>query len=108
MSRVSLEEVSQLYRLRWQVELSFKELKSFSGLKRFQTGNVDIIKGFIWMSLLSLQIRRYLVLSAEKLNPKLRLSIHKAAISAADFMPDFVACMLEGGKHLVENLIENL
>lgn len=104
--KVSCQDLGKLYRLRWQIELSFKELKSCSGLKRFQSANGFILKAFVWLSILAMQVRRYLVFCAEALNPTQRLSVHKAAISARDFMPDFIKCMKEGAGQLMQVLLE--
>lgn len=104
--KVSCQDIGKLYRLRWQIELSFKELKSYSALKRFQTSNEHVIKAFIWLSVLVMQLRRYLVFCAERLNPRQRLSTHKAAISASEFMLDFVKCMAAGGGNLKSVLLK--
>jgi len=104
--RVSLQDIGDLYRLRWQVELGFKELKSYSSLKRFLSGNEHIITGFAVMSLIAMQVRRYLVMCAEQLNPEKRLSLHKAAISASEFMPEFIYCMMNKGEKLEQTLLD--
>lgn len=104
--QVTCCEIGNLYRLRWQIELSFKELKSYSGLKRFQTANEHIIEGFIVLSILVLHLRRYLVFCAESLKPSCRLSVHKAAISAHNFMPNFVKSMMGGCSNLKAVLVE--
>ena len=104
--QVSLQEIGDLYRLRWQVELGFKELKSYSSLKPFLSGNEYIITGFAVMSLIAMQVRRYLALCAEQLNPGKRLSLHKTAISASEFMPEFVYCMMDEGEKLEQTLLK--
>jgi len=38
-------QVAHLYRFRWQVELCFKERKSYANLKRFDIGNRHIVEG---------------------------------------------------------------
>ncbi len=60
------EHISDAYRLRWQVELLFKEWKSFSGypvadanLRAFDTGNPNIAEGLIWASLCAATLNRY-------------------------------------------------
>lgn len=89
---VSLKKIGQWYRLRWQVELLFKELKSHTELRRFLTANANIAEGFIWAALCALFIRRFLVIQAQHM-AGFRLSFHKAAISAKDFMHDFLRCV---------------
>lgn len=59
-SDFGLQDVGSLYRLRWQIELLFKELKSHNNLKKFNTKNANIIKTLIWSSLLALTLKRLL------------------------------------------------
>ena len=56
--------VAALYRLRWQVELFFKECKSYTNLKKFSTKDPHIVEGLIWASMLAILIRRFLLYSA--------------------------------------------
>lgn len=106
VEKISCQDLGKLYRLRWQIELSFKELKSHSGLKRFQTANGLILKAFVLLSLMAMQLRRYVVFCAETFKPGNRLSAHKAAISAHDFMPSLVKCMLDKVDALCDVLME--
>ncbi len=46
----SAEEVSRLYRVRWQIELLFKEWKSYNNLKKFVTRQPHMVEGLIWAS----------------------------------------------------------
>ena len=43
---------------------------------------------------------------AEQMNPNMHLSLHKAAISAAEFMPQFVRCMMNQADNLKQILLE--
>lgn len=56
----SMIEVGKLYRLRWQIELLFKEWKSNNNLKKFNTKNSTIIYTLIWASLLAMTLKRLL------------------------------------------------
>ena len=53
-------EIGKLYRLRWQIELLFKEWKSHNNLKKFNTKNSTIIYTLIWASLLAITLKRLL------------------------------------------------
>ena len=55
----SPEQVSDGYRLRWQVELLFKEWKSHSNLRAFDTANPNIAEGLVWASLCAATLKRY-------------------------------------------------
>jgi hypothetical protein len=92
--QLSLKTIGKLYRLRWQIELLFKELKSHTELRKFLTANSNIVEGFIWAAFCALFIRRFLVSTAQKISGQ-KLSFHKAAISARNFMPEFIACALK-------------
>ncbi len=56
--------VASLYRLRWQIELFFKECKSYTKLKKFRTKDRHIVEGLIWATMLAVLIRRFLLYSA--------------------------------------------
>ncbi len=71
--------VAALYRLRWQVELFFKECKSFTNLRKFQTKNPHIVEGLVWASMLAVLVRRFLLYSAFRNTGK-----HAAPFIAAD------------------------
>jgi hypothetical protein len=57
----STEQTSDGYRLRWQIELLFKEWKSHSNLHAFGTANSNIAEGLIWASLCAATVTRYCV-----------------------------------------------
>jgi putative transposase len=55
-----VDDIAKLYGARWEIELLFKELKSGYALDEIDTKNVQIIKAFIWTSILSLIVSRRL------------------------------------------------
>jgi hypothetical protein len=50
---LSLRNVVELYTLRWQIELLFKELKSTLGLHQYQFQNFDQVEGWVELALTS-------------------------------------------------------
>jgi Transposase DDE domain len=54
----SAENIGQLYRLRWQIELLFKDWKSYANLHALQSEHPDIVEGFIWASLCAAFLKR--------------------------------------------------
>ncbi|WP_422824130.1 IS4 family transposase, partial [Xenorhabdus entomophaga] len=67
-------DIIDIYRCRWQVELLFKELKSHTNWQGFATRKESLVTGLIWSSLLALLVRRTM---ARRLFPD--VSLLKAA-----------------------------
>jgi hypothetical protein len=78
--------VGQLYRLRWQVELVFKDWKSFANLHAFQTTHRHIAEGLIWASLCAAFIKRALAHFAQKACGS-EISTRIAAASGPHILP---------------------
>ncbi len=78
--------VASLYRLRWQIELFFKECKSYTKLQKFMTKDPCIVEGLIWASLLAVLIRRFLLHSAFRRTGKHVAPFIAAAMSWTFFL----------------------
>ena len=52
--------VDQAYRLRWQIELLFKEWKSYANLHAFNTANPAIAEGLVWAAIGAAAMKRFL------------------------------------------------
>lgn len=57
--------VGWAYRLRWQVELMYKEWKSHANLHRFPTSNKGIVEGLIWASVAAARVKRFVAFMAQ-------------------------------------------
>ena len=62
----SAEAVIKLYQLRWQIELLFKEWKSYCNLQKFNTRKATMMEGLVWVSLLSMIVKRQIGFSVQK------------------------------------------
>lgn len=80
----------RLYRLRWQVELSFKDWKSYANLHALQSEHPSIVEGFLWASLCAALIKRALAHWAQLVGDR-PISTRIAAQSGPHILPDFVA-----------------
>ncbi len=58
--KFTLDEVSDTYRLHWQVELLSKKWKFYANLHKFNTGNPWLAEGLIWLSIAASMLRRFL------------------------------------------------
>jgi Transposase DDE domain len=72
-------QVGQLCRLRWQIELLFKEWKSYGNLHRFDTSNAPLAKD---------------------------LSTHRVAASARHYLDAILKALLVPGLSLLQSLRE--
>lgn len=67
---LSCEEILELYRLRWQVELDFKRDKSITGLDKLPNFKPETIESWIYAKLLLHQLARKLSTPERALSPQ--------------------------------------
>ena len=85
--RYTPEAVDQAYRLRWQIELLFKEWKSYANLRAFNTCNRAIAEGLIWAAIAAAAMKRYLAYMTQVLRA-VEISTRKAAMCAHHVLTD--------------------
>ncbi|KAB7738385.1 IS4 family transposase [Parvibaculum sedimenti] len=78
---IPASDVVELYRLRWQIELLFKELKSYCNLKKFSTQKEPIVCALIYASFITVLLKRMMAFATEALK-SLWISTQKVARSA--------------------------
>jgi len=88
--------VGALYRLRWQVELLFKELKSHANLHAFRTRQEHIAKGLIWAALCAAVLKRFLAHAVQRTHDGLDISTQRVAMALALPLPHLMASILAG------------
>jgi len=54
-----LEVICRAYKWRWQVELLFKEWKSYANWHAFDTANPTLVEGLIWTAIAAAALRGY-------------------------------------------------
>lgn len=92
--RFRFETVAKLYRLRWQVELCFKEWKSYANLHAFDTGNEHIAAGLIWASICAAVLKRFLAHAAQIVSGGAAMSTRRVAMCARHVLYALVAELL--------------
>lgn len=105
------EIIYPLYRLRWQIELIFKALKSSFRLADFTTANPNIIYTLIFSALIATIITYPigLILAAEfKKNKQLTPSFQRAAMIIANSSKEFIEYFLSKSYTNLQLLIESL
>jgi hypothetical protein len=109
--RFSADAILRLYRLRWQVELAFKEWKSYANLHALQSEHPSIVEGFIWASLCAALIKRALAHCAQLAHGH-AISVRVAAQSGPQLLPQLAdwienACKAAAFATLLSFLAEN-
>jgi len=90
-----LASVRALYRLRWQIELLFKEWKSYANLTAFCTRKAPIAEGLIWAALCAALLKRFLAHAAQVVH-RAEVSTRTTAMSLAHHLPQLLEALLHG------------
>jgi hypothetical protein len=93
--RYTISMICLAYKLRWQVELLFKEWKSHNNLHKFDTEKEPIAEALIWASLAASAIKRFLAHAAEYLL-EVVISTRKASMPSAYALPELFRAMRHG------------
>ena len=94
-SRYTINIICLGYKLRWQVELLFKEWKSHTNLHKFDTEKETIAEALIWASLAASAIKRFLAHAAEQLL-EVVISTRKASMASAYALPELFRALRHG------------
>ena len=90
----SASVLAQLYRLRWQIELVFKQWKSYTNLHGLPTKKPGIVEGLIWATLTASMVKRYFAHATEQVFINFEASTHRTAMSIGQHLPAVLRAML--------------
>ncbi len=97
---LSARQVIAAYRLRWQVELVFKEWKSYANLHKFSSANPWLVEGLIWASLCAAALKRTVAHASHRTGTRTPISTRIVAMCAPFFLPDLLRCALRAFQSL--------
>jgi hypothetical protein len=92
-------EILRVYRLRWQVELYYKELKSYANLHAFCTSKPHIAEGLIWAALCAAFLKRYIAHACQRTSRD-AISTRRVAMCSHSFLTDLFQCLRQGFRGL--------
>jgi len=93
--RYPLDTICRAYKWRWQVELLFKEWKSYANLHAFDTENPAIVEGLIWTAIAAAALKRFLAHMTQLL-VEVPMSTRKVAMCAMHVLGDLVEALKSG------------
>ena len=93
--RYPLEGICRAYTWRWQVELLFKEWKSYANLHAFDTANPTLVEGLIWAAIAAAALKRFLAHMTQLLM-EVPMSTRKVAMCAMHVLGDLVEALKRG------------
>src|SRR5262247_351161 len=93
--RYPLEMICRAYKWRWQVELLFKEWKSYANLHAFDTANPALVEGLIWAAIAAAALKRFLAHMTQLL-VKVPMSTRKVAMCAVHVLGGIVQALKTG------------
>ena len=99
-SALTAKQVGEAYRLRWQVELVFKEWKSFSNLHEFSSANKHLVEGLIWASLCAAALKRSLAHASQRTGRGVAISTQITAMCGVHILLALLRCVLQGFRNL--------
>jgi hypothetical protein len=93
--RYPLDMICRAYQWRWQVELLFKEWKSYANLHAFDTENPAIVEGLIWTAIAAAALKRFLA-HMPQLLVAVPMSTRKVTMCALHILGDIVRALTRG------------
>jgi Transposase DDE domain len=93
--RYCLDTIFRAYKWRWQVELLFKEWKSYANLHACDTANPAIVEGLIWAAMAAAALKRFLAYLTQLL-VEVPMSTRKVAMCAVHVLGGIVQALKTG------------
>lgn len=107
-AQFNFDELLDIYATRWQIELFFKELKSWNNLKGFITRDPHIAESLVWLSILQTLIKRFICHSAATMF-RCAISTFRASKCSYLWLDDILDCIEQTRcSHKIHRVLELL
>jgi putative transposase len=99
----SAEQVATLYRMRWEVEILFRALKSVGRLDQLHSASLPVIHAFLYASLLAVILAQDINAHMRRLRPGKEPSLYRVMTLLLGYLPHIVARL--GTRYLRNTMI---
>jgi len=102
-----VQHVRRIYSARWQIELLFKEWKSYANLRKFDTAKQGIAQALIWASLTCSAVKRFFAHATQQVHD-VATSTRKVAMCSGNILNQLCRALLgtdDTGKILRRSLL---
>lgn len=99
----SAEQVATIYRMRWEVEILFRALKSVGRLDQLRSASLPVIHAFLYASLLGVVLAQDISAHMRRLRPDKEPSLYRVTTLLLGYLPKIIASL--GTRYLREILI---
>ncbi len=89
----SAEQIATIYRMRWQVEILFRALKTVGRLDQLRSANIAVIRVFIFATLLGLVLAHDISAKMRQARPGVEPSLQRVAMLVLGYLPMITSAM---------------
>lgn len=97
------EQLATIYRMRWEVEILFRALKSVGRLDQLHSASLPVIHAFLYASLLGVVLAHDITAHMRRIQPEMQPSLYRVMTLLLGYLPHIVARI--GTRYLRKTLL---
>jgi len=97
------DQVATIYRMRWEVEILFRALKSVGRLDQLRSASLPVIHIFLYASLLAVILAQDISAQMRRVRPEIEPSLYRVTTLLLGYLPNIIDKL--GTRYLRETLI---
>ena len=94
--QVSAEQLATLYRMRWDVEILFKIVKSVARMDQLRSANQNVIEAFLYASLIGLVLAQGICAQMRRERPDVEPSLYRVTALVLGYLPQILRASTAG------------
>jgi len=97
------DQAATIYRMRWEVEILFRALKSVGRLDQLRSSSLPVIRTFIYAALLGIVLAQDISAHMRRAHPTIEPSLYRVMTLLLGYLPTIVAAV--GTRHLKDVML---